>query len=66
MSVFCKQLSPPEAESLPVHIARNPRQIAFYRYAPIAHGRVCADIHEGGVVLLYYSAPAGGSSFSAA
>ena len=48
MSVFCKQLSPPEAESLPVHIARNPQHVAFYRCAPIAHGRVRTDIHEGG------------------
>ena len=48
MSVFCKQLSPPEAELLPIHIARNPQHVAFYRCAPIAHGRVRADIHEGG------------------
>ena len=59
MSVFCKQLSLPEAESLPVHLARNLQHVAFYRSAPIAHGRVRADIHEGRVVLLCYAAPVG-------
>ena len=49
----------PEAELLPIHIARNPQHVAFYRCAPIAHGRVRADIHEGRVVVLCYSAPAG-------
>ena len=38
----------PEAELLPIHISRNPQYVAFYRCAPIAHGRVRTDIHEGG------------------